>query len=239
MALLLSTLVGLACGPLIFWLLRWAPAHIERQESLWLEQFVNVKRDPVFTMPASLFSRAFWKESTVTPLFWVTTIGAPVVALVFGWRFEGAVFLPFMVFFGLAMFCMAVTDHYSQYLPDVMTLTMMWAGLLAQLLPYSRTVGIEASVIGAAAGYLILWVIAKLFMLIRKKDGLGHGDMKLMAATGAWLGPFALPGVILIGSVLALLHQGYKLLRHKSGVHDLFAFGPWLAAGTIITATLL
>lgn len=239
MALAMSTLVGLILGPAIFWLSRYVPARIEAQEAAWLEQLADTHRTPSFRFPAFFGSAAFWVESARIPLFWITVTGAPVVALMFAWRFEGLTMLPFMVFLGLAMFCMAITDHYSQYLPDVMTLGVMWAGLLLQLSPDSRTVGIEASIIGAAAGYLVLWVIAKLFMVIRKQDGLGHGDMKLMAAAGAWLGPFALPTAILIGSVMALLYHGAKLLRRESGRHDLFAFGPWLIAGIVITAIVL
>lgn len=236
--LLISAGIGLVCGPVIFWASRWMPHQMERQEADWIAHMANVRPEPKFPS-AALRSSAFWIESLRLPAFWITVAIAPLLCLAFAIRFDGAPFLGCMVFFGLAMYCMAVTDHYSQYLPDVMTLATLWLGLLAQLTPATQTVGLEAAVIGAAAGYLVLWGIAQLFLMVRKQEGLGHGDMKLMAAVGAWLGPLALPGVILIGSVLALIVQGAKLLQGKSGRHDLFAFGPWLAIGGIISALFL
>jgi prepilin signal peptidase PulO-like enzyme (type II secretory pathway) len=229
-------LVAVAVGPVIYWLSRWAPHHIERQESEWISDITGSKPAITFPPPAPLWRRSYWAQAVSAPLFWVSTLGAVAVVLLFYHQFAGRPFFLGLAVFGLAVLCLAITDAYSQLLPDNMTLSLMWIGLLAQRLPSTKTVGIEAAVIGAAAGYLLLWLVARLFSMFRKQEGLGYGDMKLMAAAGAWLGPLALPGAIVIGSAMAVLFQGARMALGKSSKSDLFAFGPWLAAGILIAA---
>lgn len=226
---------GLVAGPLIYWLSKWAPYQIERQESEWIHELSGVHKPPAVPPSIPIWRPAFWSEGARSYLFWLSLIGGCTLSIGFGMKFQGSLMLP-MVFFALAMLCLAVTDQYSQYLPDIMTLSLMWLGLLGQLLPATRTVGVEAAVVGAATGYVLLWVVAKLFLMLRKQEGLGHGDMKLLAAAGAWLGPLALPAAIFLGSAFAVVYQGLRLLRRRSSVSDLFPFGPWLAVGVLVAA---
>ena len=89
-------------------------------------------------------------------------------------------------------------DH--QLLPDDITLPLMWLGLLFNL--GGTYVSLQDAVIGAMAGYLILWSIYWLFKLLTGKEGMGYGDFKLLAALGAWLGWQALPMIILLSSLV-------------------------------------
>lgn len=228
-------LAGLLIGPLIYWFARWAPYKIEQQESEWLRELSGVHKPPALRPVAPIWHSSFWSEALGSYLFWLGLVGGCVLSTVFGIKFQA---MP-MVFFALAMLCLAMADQYSQYLPDVMTLSLMWIGLLVQLLPNAHTVGIEAAVIGAATGYGLLWIMAKMFLLLRKQEGLGHGDMKLLAAAGAWLGPLALPVGIFLGSAFAIIYQGVRFLRRKSSANDLFPFGPWLALGVILAALFI
>src|SRR5690554_5245054 len=77
-------------------------------------------------------------------------------------------------------------DKQHMLLPDQLTLPLIWLGLLASiwLTPITPT----ESIIGAAAGYLSLWLVFWLFKLLTGKEGMGYGDFKLLAALGAWLG---------------------------------------------------
>lgn len=195
-------------------------------------------RPETFCSPGVFGTVQFWTESSRYRLFWMSVCGAPLVALLFGWRFADSGSLAALIFFGLVMFTMAITDEYSQYLPDFLTLSCMWIGLLIQLIPAMQTIGIDTAVVSAAGGYLLLWLIAKLFLLIRKQDGLGHGDMKLIAATGAWLGPIGVFTAILFGSIFALLYQGARRIIHRSNWREPFAFGPWLAFGSMAAAMI-
>ncbi len=124
-------------------------------------------------------------------------------------------------------------DH--QLLPDDITLPLLWAGLLAAAamgpaagapLPVSA----HDAIIGAAAGYVSLWLVYHAFRLVTGKEGMGYGDFKLFAALGAWLGWRLLPLVILLsaatGAVLGIL---MIVLRGRDRAAPI-PFGPYLAA---------
>jgi leader peptidase (prepilin peptidase) / N-methyltransferase len=123
-------------------------------------------------------------------------------------------------------------DFDTQLLPDSLTLPLVWAGLIANLAGLFVPLG--DAVIGAVAGYLALWAVYWLFRLIRGKEGMGHGDFKLLAALGAWLGWQMLPLVVLLSSVVGAV-IGITLMVFKGRDHNVpLAFGPYLAiAGAI------
>ena len=125
-------------------------------------------------------------------------------------------------------------DIDTQLLPDNLTLPLLWAGLLANLLGAVPEVSLRDAAIGAIAGYLTLWVVYWLFKLIRGKEGMGYGDFKLLAALGAWLGWKALPLIILLASAVGAI-VGIGLVVFKGRDHQIpLAFGPYLAvAGAI------
>jgi len=124
-------------------------------------------------------------------------------------------------------------DH--QLLPDGITLPLMWAGLLAAIIvgPIAGSpipVSAHDAIIGAASGYVSLWLIFHTFRLITGKEGMGYGDFKLFAALGAWLGWKLLPLIILLsaatGAVLGIL---MIVLRGRDRSAPM-PFGPYLAA---------
>ena len=125
-------------------------------------------------------------------------------------------------------------DIDTQLLPDNLTLPLLWAGLLANILGAVPDVSLRDAVIGAIAGYLVLWVVYWLFKLIRGKEGMGYGDFKLLAALGAWLGWKSLPLIVLIASAVGAI-VGIGLVVFKGRDHQIpLAFGPYLAvAGAI------
>jgi leader peptidase (prepilin peptidase)/N-methyltransferase len=125
-------------------------------------------------------------------------------------------------------------DIDTQLLPDNLTLPLLWAGLLANILGAVPDVSLRDAVVGAIAGYLVLWVVYWLFKLIRGKEGMGYGDFKLLAALGAWLGWKSLPLIVLIASAVGAI-VGIGLVVFKGRDHQIpLAFGPYLAvAGAI------
>jgi leader peptidase (prepilin peptidase)/N-methyltransferase len=123
-------------------------------------------------------------------------------------------------------------DFDTQYLPDDLTLPLLWGGLVANL--WGLFVPLSEAVVGAIAGYLALWSIYWLFKLIRGKEGMGYGDFKLLAALGAWLGWKMLPLIILLSSVVGAV-VGIALIVFKGRDHQVpLAFGPYLAAAGAI-----
>ena len=123
-------------------------------------------------------------------------------------------------------------DADTQLLPDNLTLPLLWGGLAANL--FGLFVPLSDAVIGAIAGYLVLWTVYWLFKLIRGKEGMGYGDFKLLAALGAWLGWKMLPMVILLSSVVGAV-IGLALIAFRRREHGTaMPFGPYLAlAGAI------
>jgi leader peptidase (prepilin peptidase) / N-methyltransferase len=125
-------------------------------------------------------------------------------------------------------------DFDTQLLPDNLTLPLLWAGLLANMAGAVPTVSLRDAVIGAIAGYLVLWAVYWLFKLIRGKEGMGYGDFKLLAALGAWLGWQMLLPIVLLSSVVGAA-IGTSLVAFKGRDHQIpLAFGPFLAIAGVI-----
>jgi leader peptidase (prepilin peptidase)/N-methyltransferase len=89
-------------------------------------------------------------------------------------------------------------------------------------------------VIGAAAGYLILWSVYWLFKLATGKEGMGFGDFKLLAAIGAWLGWKMLPLVVLLSSLVGAVVGVALIVLARRGREVPIPFGPYLAAAGVI-----
>ena len=122
-------------------------------------------------------------------------------------------------------------DH--QMLPDVITLPLIWVGLLLNL--SGLFTDIHASVVGAVAGYLALWTVYKGFKWTTGKEGMGYGDFKLLAMLGAWLGWQALPVIILLSSVVGAA-VGITLVAIRGQDKNIpIPFGPYLAAAGWLT----
>ena len=130
--------------------------------------------------------------------------------------------------FTWAMITLTMIDVDHKLLPDDITLPLLWLGLLLNI--NGTYVSLADAVIGAMAGYLILWSIYWLFKLITGKEGMGYGDFKLLAALGAWLGWQALPIIILLSSLVGAICGIALMLLKGRGKEIPIPFGPYLAA---------
>jgi leader peptidase (prepilin peptidase)/N-methyltransferase len=130
--------------------------------------------------------------------------------------------------FTYALIAAAFIDLDTMYLPDSITLPLLWAGLAVNL---SGTFAqLSSAVIGAMAGYLSLWSVYWLFKLLTRKEGMGYGDFKLLAALGAWMGWGILPGAIMLSSVVGAL-VGLTLIAFRGHQRQVpIPFGPYIAA---------
>ncbi len=131
------------------------------------------------------------------------------------------------------LFSLALIDWDTTYLPDQLTLPLMWGGLIAA----SRNltdVPLNQSLWGAVIGYVSLWSIYWIFKLLTGKEGMGYGDFKLLAALGAWFGAIALIPIILLaavsGSTIGIIMKITSSLREGRYV----PFGPFLALGAAL-----
>ncbi|HYN54310.1 MAG TPA: A24 family peptidase [Methylotenera sp.] len=133
--------------------------------------------------------------------------------------------------FIFALIALTFIDFDTQLLPDDITLPLLWLGLLFNL--NAGFTDLKSAVIGAMAGYLILWSIYWLFKLVTGKEGMGYGDFKLLAAIGAWFGWQLLPAVILLSSALGAGIGIALIVFTKRGRETPMPFGPFLAIGGI------
>jgi len=126
------------------------------------------------------------------------------------------------------LIALTLIDLKKQLLPDNITLPLLWGGIFLSF--YDVFTNLNDSVIGAIAGYLILWFVYQLFKLLTKKEGMGFGDFKLLAALGAWLGYSYLPQIILVSSVVGSIVGITMIVVGKNEQQQPIPFGPYLAA---------
>ena len=132
-----------------------------------------------------------------------------------------------------ALIALAFIDLDTQLLPDDITLPLLWSGLLLNL--FGAFVPLPDAVIGAMAGYLLLWSIYWLFKLLTGKEGMGYGDFKLLAALGAWFGWQAIPAIILLASVVGAVVGIALMVFARHGRDIPIPFGPYLAGAGALT----
>lgn len=148
------------------------------------------------------------------------------------WRFGFTFATAAALFFVWTIIALAFIDLDTFYLPDDLTLPLLWAGLLFNL--GGGFIDLTSAVIGAAAGYLALWLVFWTFKLATGKEGMGYGDFKLLAAIGAWLGWKMLPLVILLSSLAGAVVGVLLIVVAKQSRSVPIPFGPYLALAGLI-----
>jgi leader peptidase (prepilin peptidase)/N-methyltransferase len=131
---------------------------------------------------------------------------------------------------------MALIDMDTTYLPDDLTLPLLWGGLVVAAL--GASIPLSTAVWGAVVGYVPLWLIAKGFEVLMRRQGMGAGDLKLLAALGAWLGWQAVLPIILMASIVGLCVNVPRALLGRHGRWKQYPFGPFLAGGGLLVMFL-
>lgn len=149
------------------------------------------------------------------------------------WQLGGNMAGLLAIFFVFALIALTGIDIKTQLLPDIITLPLMWAGIIISF--WQVFLPLKTAVIGALIGYLSLWTVATLFRLLFKKDGMGLGDAKLLAAIFTWVDFQYLPLVLviacLVGIVMTVLQ---RLLSGSRMLGKPLPFGPYLALGGLL-----
>ena len=158
----------------------------------------------------------------------ITAVLSAWVAWRFGFGVPGLAALAFT----FALIALTFIDADTTLLPDNLTLPLLWAGLL--LNTAGTFAPLPEAVVGAAAGYLILWSIYWLFKLVTGTEGMGYGDFKLLAALGAWFGWKMLLPILLLSSVVGAAVGMILLVLARRGRDIPIPFGPYLAAAGFI-----
>ncbi len=155
-------------------------------------------------------------------------IASALAAVAVAWHFECGAPMAGALLLTFALIALACIDLEKRLLPDAITLPFLWLGLAINL--FGVYAPLPSAVIGAIAGYGVLWSVFQIFRLITGKEGMGHGDFKLLAMVGAWLGWETLSLVILLSSATALIIGGTLIALGYQKRHSPMPFGPFLAA---------
>ncbi len=148
------------------------------------------------------------------------------------WHFGFGMAAAGALLFTWAMIALTFIDLDTYYLPDSITLPLLWLGLLLNI--NSTYAPLSGAVIGAAAGYLSLWGVYWIFKWATGKEGMGYGDFKLLAAIGAWLGWQMLPLTILLSSLVGVVIGIGLIVLAGRGRSVPIPFGPYLAIAGMI-----
>jgi leader peptidase (prepilin peptidase)/N-methyltransferase len=256
----LSALLGLVVGSFLNVVIHRLPKMLERQ---WQAECAELQGRPTEQVPAynlivprsacpacnhhiralqnipvlsylMLRGRCAACHAPISLRYPAVEIVSALLTAYIGWRFGANWTALATMVFGWAMIALAMIDLDTFFLPDSITLPLVWLGLLSQLAGLYPKVGIEAAVIGAVAGYLSLWSVFWLFKLATGKEGMGYGDFKLLAAIGAWMGWKALPLVILLSSLVGAIVGIGLIVARRQGKDVPIPFGPYLVAAGLI-----
>ncbi len=138
-----------------------------------------------------------------------------------GWALAGALLLTWI------LLALTFIDLDKMLLPDQLTLPLLWLGLLLNL--SQQFVPLDDAVIGAIAGYMVLWSLYWAFKLLTGKEGMGYGDFKLLAALGAWLGWQSLPLILILSSCVGAILGIALIIMQRQQQGKPMPFGPYLA----------
>ncbi|SNY60600.1 type 4 prepilin peptidase 1 Aspartic peptidase. MEROPS family A24A [Arsukibacterium tuosuense] len=162
----------------------------------------------------------------------VEALTAVMSALV-AWQYGFGTLALVLIFVTWGLIALSFIDIDTMLLPDSLTLPLLWLALVFSLTD-SALVNPSEAIIGAAAGYLSLWLVYWGFKLLTGKEGMGYGDFKLLAIFGALLGWQQLPLIILLSSVVGAVIGASMLAIQGRDKATPIPFGPYIAAAGFI-----
>jgi leader peptidase (prepilin peptidase)/N-methyltransferase len=261
-----AALLGLLIGSFLNVLILRLPRAMEQSENEFCRALVEQREPPApprfgllqsLTLPAShcpACKTPIRAWDNVPVLSWLLLRGRcracaapisiryPIVEALTGvlsawvaWRFGATPLGLAALVLTWTLIALTFIDADTQYLPDDLTLPLLWLGLLVNL--QGLFVPIEQAVLGAIAGYLALWSIYWVFRLATGREGMGHGDFKLLAALGAWLGWKMLLPIILLSSIVGAVVGIALIVLARHGRNVPIPFGPYLATAGFIALT--
>jgi len=173
-------------------------------------------------------------QETISMRYPLIETATAILTLLAGLTFPETAILPWVLVLLWALITMAAIDFDTQLLPDILTLPVMWLGLIFSTTSASFVTPTD-SIIGAAAGYMVLWTIYQLHHRLTGREGMGYGDFKLLALIGAWLGWDKLPFVLLISAGTGMVITLLMMLLKNHDKHRAVSFGPYLAIAFLIS----
>ena len=174
-------------------------------------------------------------KARISPRYPLVEALTAALSAVVAWHFGPGWVCVFALVVTWSLLALTAIDLDHKLLPDIITLPLLWLGLLVSLFGFGwegrpAFADLRSAVIGAAAGYLSLWLLYHAFRLLTGKEGMGYGDFKLLGALGAWLGWQGLPLIILLSTVVGAGLGVVMIIAGKRDRQTQIPFGPYLAA---------
>jgi leader peptidase (prepilin peptidase) / N-methyltransferase len=171
-------------------------------------------------------------ESKIPLRYLIVELLSFALSVILAWQFGLSWTFVAVLTFTWFLIAISFIDIDHQILPDSLTMPLLWIGLFISC--FDVFASSHDAILGAIFGYLFFWIVDKLFKLVRRKEGIGQGDFKLIAVAGAWLGWQLLPFVILSSSIFGILIGGGWLLCRGKSHHTPIPFGPFIAIAMFI-----
>ncbi len=172
-------------------------------------------------------------KTSISAQYPLVELFTAIVSVIVGWKFGVSLQAIAVLLMTWGLIAASGIDIGHKLLPDTITLPLLWLGILLSL--FDVFISLETSVTGAMAGYMSLWSVFILFKIVTGKEGMGHGDFKLLAMLGAWLGWKPLFVVILTSSVVGAVVGISMILLKITERGTQIPFGPYLAAAGWMT----
>ncbi len=223
MSLSLLLITALISAGLMRFLVQAIPAHMLWLERNWILQQLGHAID---TQASPLRQWRLFMQWDA--LCWACISICVLLACYLHQHIRDAYSLLLVLSFIYVLILLAIIDMLQRFLPDLLTQSLLWVGLAVQLITPSQNIGLNAAVLGAIVGYLLLWLPGQVYLLLKKQAGVGHGDMKLMAAIGAWMGWQALIPILLVASLVVLASQLPQLIKSRQNLQLQIPFGPFI-----------
>ena len=171
-------------------------------------------------------------KTSISIQYPIVEIATALVSMLIAWKFGYGWQMLSLLVFTWTLITLGMIDAKTMLLPDNLTLPLMWLGLVVN---YNNVfISLHQAVLGAIAGYLSLWIVYQLFKLLTKKEGMGFGDFKILAAIGAWGGwqilPFTIFASALLGAVIGIIMMKVRKQKDSNPI----PYGPWLALAGLI-----
>ncbi|AWN74293.1 A24 family peptidase [Legionella anisa] len=252
-------LFSLAVGSLLNVVIYRLPIMLEREWKQQYNDLTGIRED--YQQPINLFfPRSFCPSCNATVKAWQNipilsylflhgrcyqckapiSIRYPLIELITmlfslyaSWHFGFTVQLIFALIAIWILICLIFIDLDHQILPDCLTLSLLWIGLIANT--ENLFTPLPQAVLSAAGAYMGLWMFIKIFYLFTGKIGMGNGDFKLFAAFGAWFGWIFLPLILLLSSISGTIIGLLYLRLHDKSKDTTIPFGPFLCISGLIS----
>jgi len=166
-------------------------------------------------------------KSRISARYPTIEILTALLSIVVVWQFGPTLAALAALVLTWGLIALAMIDLDTQLLPDSLTLPLLWLGLVLSL--SGTFTDPSEAILGAATGYLLLWSVFHAFRLATGKEGMGHGDFKLLAMFGAWLGWQAVPQIIILSALPGAVVGILLIATGRQQAGQPIPYGPFLA----------